>query len=108
MTSSVDMLAQLLLLFMCSAHAQYNDCTNLHLPPALTTAPSQSTIEEALEETAAVLKRGGVIAIPTDTIYGVATLVSSNGGVERIYNIKGRERGKPLAICVSEVAEVYW
>ena len=67
----------------------------------------QGTMEEALEEASAVLKRGGVIAIPTDTIYGVGALVTSDEGVERIYAIKGRQRGKPLAICVSEVADVY-
>ena len=54
-----------------------------------------------------MLRRGGVIALPTDTIYGIASLVSSDNGVERIYNIKGRERGKSLAICVSKVADVY-
>ena len=60
-----------------------------------------------MEETSGVLRGGGVIAIPTDTIYGVASLVSSNEGVERIYRIKGRQRSKPLAICVSEIDEVY-
>lgn len=54
----------------------------------------------------AVLKGGGVVAIPTDTIYGVASLVSSNEGVERIYGMKGRQREKPLAICVSDVSEL--
>ena len=60
-----------------------------------------------LQETLSVLRRGGVVAIPTDTIYGVASLVSSNEGIERIYKMKGRRRDKPLAICVSEVEQVY-
>lgn len=60
-----------------------------------------------MQEAVAVLKGGGVIAIPTDTIYGVASLVSSNEGVERIYGMKGRQREKPLAICISDVSEVY-
>ena len=67
----------------------------------------QGTLEEALQEASAVLKGGGVIALPTDTIYGVASLVTSNEGVERIYGMKGRQREKPLAICISDVAEVY-
>ena len=66
----------------------------------------QKTLEEVLQETSAALRRGGVVAIPTDTIYGVASLVSSNEGIERIYEMKGRLRDKPLAICVSEVEQV--
>ena len=60
-----------------------------------------------LQEASATLIGGGVIAIPTDTIYGVASLVTSNEGVERIYRMKGRQRGKPLAICVSDLDQVY-
>ena len=54
-----------------------------------------------MQETSAALRGGGVVAIPTDTIYGVASLVSSNEWIERIYEMKGRLRDKPLAICVS-------
>ncbi|CAI8019090.1 YrdC domain-containing protein, mitochondrial [Geodia barretti] len=66
----------------------------------------QKTLEEVLQETSAALRGGGVVAIPTDTIYGMASLVSSNEGIERIYEMKGRLRDKPLAICVSEVEQV--
>ena len=66
----------------------------------------QKTLEEVLQETSAALRGGGVVAIPTDTIYGVASLVSSNEGIERIYEMKGRLRDKPLAICVREVEQV--
>ena len=67
----------------------------------------QKTLEDVLQETSAALRGGGVVAIPTDTIYGVASLVSSNDGIERIYEMKERWRDKPLAICVSEVEQVY-
>ena len=67
----------------------------------------QKTLEEVLQETSAALRGGGVVAIPTDTIYGMASLVSSNEGIERIYEMKGRLRDKPLAMCVSEVEQVY-
>ena len=46
-------------------------------------------------------------SIPTDTVYGVASLVSSNEGIERIYEMKGRRSDKPLAICVSDVDQVH-
>ena len=69
--------------------------------------PPQKSVERVLHETAAVLRGGGVVAIPTDTIYGVASLVSNNEGVKRIYRMKGRQKSKPLAICVSEISDVY-
>ena len=93
------------LIFHCilSYTCHHNFIPYFHLHPL----SLQEAILAALEETAAVLRGGGVIALPTDTIYGIASLVSSDKGVEKIYNIKGRERGKPLAICVSKVADVY-
>ena len=37
------------------------------------------------------LDKGGVVALPTDTIYGVATKVSMTASIQRHYNLKGRE-----------------
>ncbi|KAK2718611.1 threonylcarbamoyl-AMP synthase-like [Artemia franciscana] len=53
-----------------------------------------------------LLKRGGIIAIPTDTIYGIAALAQSIDSVERLYKIKGREHNKPIAICVGELNDI--
>jgi len=50
---------------------------------------------------------GGVVAVPTDTIYGIACLVQNDSAVERVYAIKGRDPLKPIAICVSDVLDVY-
>ena len=54
---------------------------------------------------AAVLAEGGVIALPTDTIYGIAASVNSSAGIDRLYSIKGRVRSRPIAICLSEVEQ---
>jgi hypothetical protein len=47
-----------------------------------------------------------VIAVPTDTIYGVACLAQSSSAVGHVYRMKGRHEDKPLAICVGSAAEV--
>jgi tRNA threonylcarbamoyl adenosine modification protein (Sua5/YciO/YrdC/YwlC family) len=47
-----------------------------------------------------------VIAVPTDTIYGLACLAQSQQAVDAIYAIKGRDEKKPIAICVSSVDEI--
>ncbi len=48
-----------------------------------------------------------MIAVPTDTIYGVAALVQLNNSVESLYEIKGRHREKPIAICVAEISDIF-
>ncbi|NXS63504.1 YRDC protein, partial [Brachypteracias leptosomus] len=50
---------------------------------------------------------GGLVAIPTDTVYGVACLAQDSGAVRSIYSLKGRHAGKPLAICLGDVERLY-
>lgn len=55
------------------------------------------------------LKNGGVIIIPTDTVWGLACSVESAEGIRRFYEIKQREPEKPTAVLVGsfEQAEIY-
>jgi L-threonylcarbamoyladenylate synthase len=55
----------------------------------------------AIEMASELIAQGGVVAIPTDTVYGVAASLSHPGALRRIYEIKGRDRAKPLPILVS-------
>tara|TARA_B110000977_G_scaffold64920_2_gene88428 strand:- start:38930 stop:39610 length:681 start_codon:yes stop_codon:yes gene_type:complete len=59
-------------------------------------------VAEAVE----ALRREKVVAIPTDTIYGVAASACSDVGIERLYNAKQRSREVPLAVCVGEASDV--
>ena len=56
---------------------------------------------------AQTLNQGGVIATPTDTIYGLAALANNIKAVRKIYEIKGRNQAKPVAICVADIDDVY-
>lgn len=49
------------------------------------------------------LKDGGVIAFVTDTVWGLGCLPSSEKGVEKIYEIKGRDRSKPLILMSNNI-----
>ena len=57
--------------------------------------------DAAVDEVAAILNAGGVAVIPTDTVYGLAAHPSFPQAVERLYSIKGRERGKKIALLAS-------
>jgi len=55
-------------------------------------------IEKAVE----VLKRGGVIAYPTDTIYGLGADIFNQIAVKKVFALKGRNFNKPLSIAVAD------
>lgn len=60
---------------------------------------------EALQQIRAVLDGGGVVALPTDTIYGLAASVRDARAVARVYELKGREFSKPLPIVVRDLEQ---
>ncbi|XP_027005646.2 yrdC domain-containing protein, mitochondrial [Tachysurus fulvidraco] len=75
------------------------------LPPSQSrqTPDGAQILHSALQ----ALKGGQVIAVPTDTIYGLACLAQNSDAIKRVYDIKGRNGNKPLSICVGEVQDIY-
>lgn len=53
-----------------------------------------------------LLKRGAIIAIPTDTVYGLACSATDINAIKKLYLIKDRDQNKPLAICVGKVVDI--
>jgi L-threonylcarbamoyladenylate synthase len=64
------------------------------------------TSPATLDAIAAVLRGGGVVLLPTDTIYGLHGLAGSREVASRIAAIKGREETKPFVILAASVAQV--
>jgi L-threonylcarbamoyladenylate synthase len=50
-----------------------------------------------------IVKNGGVIAYPTETVYGVGALATDIGALQRVYQIKDRPLNQPLSIAVSSM-----
>jgi L-threonylcarbamoyladenylate synthase len=59
--------------------------------------------DESLKEAVKVLKSGGVIIYPTDTLYGLGVDATSNKAKKKIYKIKGRDFRKPFSMCVADL-----
>ena len=59
----------------------------------------------ALRAAAEVLQAGGVVAIPTDTVYGLAAVASQPEAVERLAEMKGRSASQPIAVLVADAAQ---
>ncbi|WP_047143546.1 L-threonylcarbamoyladenylate synthase [Aquamicrobium sp. LC103] len=64
-------------------------------------------VDEALEPALALLEAGEVVALPTETVYGLAADATNGEAVARIFEVKGRPRFNPLIAHVSsmEMAE---
>lgn len=60
----------------------------------------------ALEETIHAVQHGGVIAFPTDTVYGLGASLSFPDALARIYEIKGRDQSKPLPVLLSSIDKI--
>lgn len=58
-------------------------------------------LTDHIEEAAAVIRGGGLVAVPTETVYGLAGNGLDAAAVERIYEVKGRPMVKPLSLMVS-------
>ena len=63
-------------------------------------------ISEELPWLIQVLSRDGVIAYPTDTLYGLGCDAFSKIGVERIWQLKGRTEKKPISIVCANLQQV--
>ena len=61
----------------------------------------------AVKESAEVIRSGGLVAFPTDTVYGLGADASNAGAVRRIYGVKGRKGDKPLVFLVADEKEVF-
>ena len=57
-------------------------------------------------EAAAVLRRGGVIAYPTETFYGLGALASDGAAVARLVRAKDRPDGQPLPLLGADLAQL--
>lgn len=60
----------------------------------------------AVERAAQFILEGKVIALPTDTVYGLAAAAQNTQAIKQLYKIKGRDQKKPVAICVSSVKSI--
>jgi L-threonylcarbamoyladenylate synthase len=60
----------------------------------------------SLAEAAAVLRRGGLVAFPTETVYGLGGNALDPSAVERIFAAKGRPPGNPIIVHIADVSHL--
>ncbi len=65
------------------------------------------TSEESIKTAAEILKNGGVVAMPTETVYGLAASAYDNSAIEKVFLAKGRPQDNPLIVHIANYETLY-
>ncbi|MBN1405818.1 MAG: threonylcarbamoyl-AMP synthase [Candidatus Omnitrophica bacterium] len=61
---------------------------------------------EVIKEAAGILKKGGIVGFPTETVYGLAADYNNKAAVDRLYEIKKRPKDKPFTIHIAHKEKI--
>src|SRR5262249_52965279 len=75
------------------------------LPAELLRVNAQSPEADVLRYAASFLSRGSVVAVPTDTFYGLAADPFNLAAVDEIYRVKGRPETRALPILLNSTEQ---
>ena len=57
----------------------------------------------AIERAGSAVREGGLVVYPTDTVYGLGADALDSGAIDRVFEVKGRPRDRPLSLGVPDV-----
>src|SRR5690625_2785819 len=77
------------------------------MPTETLTVDPERPDEALLERAARVLRAGGLVAFPTETVYGLGADALQKDAVARIFVAKGRPADNPLIVHVASVEEMW-
>ncbi len=63
--------------------------------------------ENDMEKAAQIIKSGGLVAMPTETVYGLAANALDGKAVAKIFKAKGRPMDNPLIVHISDISQIY-
>jgi L-threonylcarbamoyladenylate synthase len=66
----------------------------------------ENLTEESIEEAAGILRNGGLVALPTETVYGLGANALDVTAAEKIYQAKGRPSDNPLIVHIAKVKDI--
>jgi len=64
------------------------------------------SIQKQVEKGILILKQGGLVAFPTDTIYGLGAGANLSQAVERVYRVKGRPQSMALPLLLADTSQI--
>ena len=66
----------------------------------------QASRPAALARALSVLEKGGLVAFPTDTVYGLGAMLFNSQAIEQLYIVKGRDTSKAIAVLLSSLDDL--
>ena len=88
------------------------------IPTPMRFSTRDEALQEQMESAVRILEKGGVAAIPTDTLYALSACAFNERAVERVFRLKGRPTGVALPLlladaddiagCARDIPEVAW
>jgi L-threonylcarbamoyladenylate synthase len=61
---------------------------------------------DAIPQALQIIKQGGVVAFPTDTVYGIGVSVFSSESIEKLFIAKGRDAAKAIPVLIGDPAQL--
>jgi len=92
------------MLLSVAAHGEA-PAESVHLPVEVLKISPTAPESESIEYAAGYIKRGEVVAVPTDTFYGLAVDPTNLASIEAVFRAKGRPETKALPILVNSVEQ---
>ena len=75
--------------------------------PEILKVSTDRSEEDVISSAAAIVSRGGVIAYPTETIYGLGADATNEQAIRRIFEIKGRDFANPISVIIGNPQDIY-
>ncbi len=75
------------------------------MPPVVIDLRTAEDVRDVVHRAVQALAEGGIVAFPTETVYGVAASALDAGGVRRLIELKGRDAGHPLTLAIRSAEE---
>lgn len=63
--------------------------------------------EDEMKECVDIIKNGGIVIFPTDTVYGIGCNVFNENAIKKIFEIKNRKYNKPINVLCSNIKDIH-
>ena len=86
---------------------RWPECTGLSFRRSISSAHRHKHLDEKRQYRKAIdaLAAGGLVALPTDTVYGLCAVAADDAAVRRLYDVKARPAEQPLPLFVASVEQ---
>ena len=71
------------------------------MPARILKTDTRKNLQSAIQDAAEVILAGGVVAVPTESFYGLAVHALNEKAIERLFAVKGRREDNPLLILIA-------